>query len=44
MIFGIKDVLPVYGFLKTCKRMVTNLKDYVTLDDDDGADFLYNYR
>ena len=35
MIFGIKDVLPAYGFLKTYIMMVTDMKDYVTLDDDD---------
>ena len=40
MIFGSVDVLPVYGFLKTYFLMVTNMKDYVTLDpDDDDADF-----
>ena len=45
MIFGIEDVLPVYGFLKTYFMMVSNMKDYVTLDDDDyDADFRYNYR
>ena len=45
MIFGSEDVLPVHGFLKTYFMMVTNMKDYVTLDpDDDDADFTYNYR
>ena len=42
MIFGSVDVLPVYGFLKTYIMMVTNMKDYVTLDpddDDDDVDF-----
>ena len=34
--------LPVYGFLKTYVMMVTNMKDYVTLDSDvDDADFRY---
>ena len=45
MIFGSVDVLPVYGFLKTNIMMVTNMKDYVTLDPDDAdADFRYDYR
>ena len=45
MIFGNEDVLPVYGFLKTYNTMVTNMKDYVTLDPDDvDADFRYSYR
>ena len=45
MIFGSEDVLPVYGFLKTYLMMVTNMKDYVTLDDKEyDADFRYNYR
>ena len=35
MITGSEDVLPVYGFLKTYLMMVTNTKDYVTLDPDD---------
>ena len=46
MINGIVDVLPVYVFSKTNSMMVTNMKDYVTLDpdDDDDADFRYNDR
>ena len=45
MISGNVDVLPVYGFLKTLIMMVTNTKDYVTLDpDDDDFDFTYGYR
>ena len=45
IIFGSVDDAPVYGFLKTYIMMVTNLKDYLTLDDnDDDADFRYNYR
>ena len=45
MIFRSEDILPVYGFLKTCIMMITSIKDYVTLDpDDDDADFRYNYR
>ena len=44
MIFGSVDVLPVYGFLKTYIMMVTNMKDYLTLDNnDDDADFRYDY-
>ena len=40
MMFGRVYVLPVYAFLKTYIMMVTNMKDYVTLDpDDDDADF-----
>ena len=39
------DVLPVYGILKTYIMMVTNIKNYVTLDpDNDDADFSYRYR
>ena len=46
MIFGIKDILPVYGFLQKYHRMVKNLNDYVTFDndDDDDVDFGYNSR
>ena len=45
MIYGSEDVLPVYGFLKTYIMMVTNMKDYVTLDPIDfDADFRYDYR
>ena len=45
MIFGSEDVLPVYGFLKTCMKMVSNKKDYLTLDDKDhGANFRFFYR
>ena len=45
MIFGGVDVLPMYGFLKTYIMMVTNMKDYVTLNfDDTDADFRYGYR
>ena len=45
MNFGSVDVLPVYGFLKTYIMMVTNMKDYLTLDEkDDNADFRYDYR
>ena len=45
MIFGSEDDLPVYGFLKTYIMMVTNMKDYITLDlDDDDADFRHDYR
>ena len=45
MIIGSVDVLPVYGFLKTYIMMVTNMKDYVTLDPEDAdADFRYGYR
>ena len=45
MIFGIEDALRVYGFLKTYIMMVTNMKNYVTLDpDDDDAYFRYIYR
>ena len=45
MIFGSEDDLPVHGFLKTYFLMVTDMKDYVTLDDKDyDADFSYNYR
>ena len=45
MIFGSVDVLHVYSFLKTYIMMVTNMKDYVTIDPDDAdADFRYNYR
>ena len=44
MTFGIEDVLPVYGFLKTYVMMVTNMKDYVTLDPDvDDTGFRYGY-
>ena len=44
MIFGSVDVLPVYGFWKTYITMVTNMKDYLTLDlDDKDADFRYGY-
>ena len=44
MVFGKVDALPVYGFLKTFNMMVTNMKNYVTLDPDhDDADFRYNY-
>ena len=44
MIFGSVGVLPVYGFLETYNMMVTNMKDYLTLDLDDGdADFRYSY-
>ena len=40
MFFGSVHVLPVYGFLKTFIMMVTNMKNYLTLDDDDDdADF-----
>ena len=43
--FGKIDVLPVHGFLKTHIMMVTNMKDYVTLDPDkNDADFGYGYR
>ena len=43
MVFG--SVLPVYGSLKTYIMMITNMKDYVTLDlDDYDADLRYNYR
>ena len=39
------DVLSVYGFLKTYFMMFTNMKDHVTLDDeDDDAHFRYSYR
>ena len=45
MIFGSVDVLPLYRFLKTYFMMVTNMKNYVTLDSDgDDADFRYDYR
>ena len=45
MIYGSVDVLPVYGFLKTYVLLVTNMKDYVTIDlDDDDNDFRYGYR
>ena len=45
MIFGSEDFLPLYGFLKTSIMMVTNMKDYVTLDPDDyDADFRNKYR
>ena len=45
MIFGSVDVLPVYGFLKTYFLMVTIMKDYLTIDDnDDDADFRHKYR
>ena len=45
MIFGNKDILAVYGFLQSYFRMVTNLNNYVTFDDDDDVgDFRYNYR
>ena len=45
IIFGSEDVLPVYGYLKTYIMMITNMKDYVTLDpDDDDADFTYSCR
>ena len=45
MFFGSEDFLPVYGFLKTSFMMVTNMRDYVTLDDhDNDADFTCNYR
>ena len=45
MIFGSVYVLPMYGLLKTYIMMVTNSKDYVTLDPDDAdADFRYGFR
>ena len=45
MVFGSEDVLPLYGFLKTNIMLVTNMKDYLTLDDNDhDADFRYKYR
>ena len=45
IVFGSVIVLPVYGFLKTYIMMVTNMKDFVTLDPDEyDADFRYNYR
>ena len=40
MIFESVDVLPVCGFLKTYIKLVTKMKNYLTLDDsDDDADF-----
>ena len=43
MIFGSEDVLPVYGLLKTYIVIVTNMKEYVTLDPDVyDADFGLN--
>ena len=43
--FESEDFLPVYGFLQTYFRMVTNIEDYFTFDDDDiDADFRYGYR
>ena len=45
IIFGSEHVLSVYGFLKTYIMMVTNMKDYVTLDlNCDDADFRYKDR
>ena len=45
MMFGSEDDLSVYGFLRTNFMMVTNMKDYVTLDPDDiDADFWCNCR
>ena len=45
MLFGNEVVLPVYGFSKTYIMIVTKMKGYVTLDDDDDdADFRYNCR
>ena len=47
MSFGSEDVLPVFGFLKTYFKMVTNLTDYVKDNDDDDDvkdDFGYYYR
>ena len=39
MIFGIVDVLAMYGFSQTYFRIVKNLSDYVTFDYNDLADF-----
>ena len=37
--------LPVFGFFKTYIMLVTNTKDYVTLDPNDvDADFRFTYR
>ena len=45
MVFGSEDVLPVYGSFKTYIMMATNMKDYVTLDDDlYDADLRFYYR
>ena len=45
MLFGSLDVLPLYQFLKRYIMMITNMKDYVTLDlDDYDANFRYIYR
>ena len=45
MIFVSEDVLPVYGVLKTYIMMITNMKEFLTLDDSDNdAEFSYNYR
>ena len=44
-IFGSEDVLPAYGFLKTYIMMATNMKNYLTLDDNDvDSDFSYGCR
>ena len=45
MIFQSQDVLHVYSNFKTYILMVTNMKNYVTIDThDDDADFRYGYR
>ena len=45
MNFESVDVLPVWGFLKTKLKLVTKMKNYLTLVvSDDDADFRYNYR
>ena len=43
VIFGSKNSLALYGFLKTYFRMVTILNEFVK-DDDDDDDFGYHHR
>ena len=44
MIFESKDVLPVFGFLKTNTVMITIMKSHVTLGDhDNDADLRPNF-
>ena len=44
MLFGSESELAVHGFLKTNFKMVTNLNNYVTYDDEDDNGFGYHYR
>ena len=44
MIFGSENELADHEFLKTIFKMVTNLNNYVTVDDEDDNGFGYHYR